>query len=81
LSGGTVATVVLTASLLTLLPFDRASAQVAAGKKMGTSSTAVSRGYDYEHPEAQPSGETLDLAMYSRIREEGLDHSHVMVRA
>ena len=28
--------------------------------------------------EVQPATETLDLAMYQRIREEGLNHSHVM---
>jgi len=27
---------------------------------------------------AQPAGENLDLAMYQRIREEGLQHSHIM---
>src|ERR1035441_8115618 len=27
---------------------------------------------------AQPATETLDFAMYQRIREEGLSHSHVM---
>jgi carboxypeptidase Q len=35
-------------------------------------------GYDYRHPEAQPAAEALDLAMYGRIRVEGLTHSHVM---
>ncbi len=30
------------------------------------------------YAEIQPSSETLDLAMYQRIRDEGLNHSHVM---
>ena len=36
------------------------------------------RGYDYAHPEVQPAKETLDLTMYARIRDEGLNHSRVM---
>jgi carboxypeptidase Q len=35
-------------------------------------------GYDYDHSEAQPVTESLDLGMYARIRTEGLDHSHIM---
>jgi len=35
-------------------------------------------GYDYDHPPVQPSKETLDLTMYARIRDEGLNHSRVM---
>src|ERR1035441_51620 len=30
------------------------------------------------YAEVQPAIETLDLAMYQRIRDEGLNHSHVM---
>ncbi len=30
----------------------------------------------YDQP--QPATENLDLAMYQRIREEGLQHSHIM---
>ena len=30
------------------------------------------------YAEDQPAAETLDLAMYQRIRDEGLNHSHVM---
>jgi hypothetical protein len=30
------------------------------------------------YAEVQPATETLDLAMYQRIRDEGLNHSHVM---
>ena len=35
-------------------------------------------GYDYSHVETQPATESLDLGMYARIREEGLNHSHIM---
>ena len=35
-------------------------------------------GYDYGHVETQPTTESLDLGMYARIREEGLNHSHIM---
>ena len=35
-------------------------------------------GYDYANPEVQPAKETLDLSMYARIRDEGLNHSRVM---
>ena len=30
------------------------------------------------YAEVQPASETLDMAMYQRIRDEGLNHSHVM---
>jgi len=30
------------------------------------------------YAEVQPATETLDLGMYQRIRDEGLNHSHVM---
>jgi carboxypeptidase Q len=33
--------------------------------------------YDYAHPEVQPAKESLDLTMYARIRDEGLNHSRV----
>jgi carboxypeptidase Q len=35
-------------------------------------------GYDDAHPEVQPAKESLDLTMYARIRDEGLNHSRVM---
>src|SRR3954454_11024276 len=35
-------------------------------------------GYDYARPPAQPAKETLDLAAYGRIRDEGLNHSRIM---
>jgi hypothetical protein len=47
----------------------------ATGKDPAPSNPA---GYDYAHPETQPASEALDLAMYARIREEGLAHSHIM---
>jgi peptidase M28-like protein len=66
------------AIFLTLLPCSQAGAQAAASKKADKSAAPASRGYDYDHPETQPAKEDLDLAMYARIREEGLDHSHIM---
>jgi hypothetical protein len=56
-----------------------AQAQSAKSKKAqpSTAEQAAKR-YDYEHPEAQPATENLDLEMYGRIRVEGLDHSHIM---
>jgi carboxypeptidase Q len=36
------------------------------------------RGYAYGRAEPQPATESLDLDMYARIREEGLNRSHVM---
>src|SRR6202453_949567 len=45
----------------------------------GTSKTTTDvHGYDYGHVETQPATESLDLGMYARIREEGLNHSHIM---
>jgi carboxypeptidase Q len=35
-------------------------------------------GYEYGQAEKQPATESLDLGMYARIREEGLNHSHIM---
>jgi carboxypeptidase Q len=66
------------AMFLMLFPFSRAAAQSPANKRAETSAETASRGYDYEHPEPQPAKEDLDLGMYARIREEGLDHSHLM---
>jgi hypothetical protein len=50
----------------------------AADKKPSVEKKAPQHGYDYEHPALQPLTENLDLAMYSRIREEGLNHSRIM---
>jgi hypothetical protein len=56
-----------------------AQAQSAKSKKAQPSTAEqAAKGYDYEHPEAQPATEDLDLEMYGRIRVEGLDHSHIM---
>ncbi len=43
-----------------------------------TNTTTNVHGYDYGHVETQPATESLDLGMYARIREEGLNHSHIM---
>jgi len=43
-----------------------------------TKTTTDVHGYDYGHVETQPATESLDLGMYARIREEGLNHSHIM---
>ncbi|MFZ0304649.1 MAG: M20/M25/M40 family metallo-hydrolase [Terracidiphilus sp.] len=51
---------------------------VAADKpKTKTSAPATTAVVD-PYTEVQPVTETLDLAMYQRIRDEGLNHSHVM---
>ena len=61
-----------------LLSFSCLPAQVTKNKKVQTAAQSQTHGYDYEHPEAQPAVEALDLNMYFRIRKEGLDHSHIM---
>src|SRR5580658_4528480 len=61
-----------------LFPISSMSATDAQDKKTTGGEKPAQRGYDYEHPLAQPLQESLDLAMYGRIREEGLNHSHVM---
>jgi carboxypeptidase Q len=61
-----------------LLLFDPTFAARAADKKMSVEKKTPQHGYDYEHPALQPLTENLDLAMYSRIREEGLSRSHIM---
>jgi carboxypeptidase Q len=55
-----------------------AHAQSAKSKKTPPVAAEPSKGYDYEHPEAQPATENLDMEMYGRIRLEGFDHSHIM---
>jgi carboxypeptidase Q len=49
---------------------------VAADKKSKDAKADDSAKPSYELP--QPATETLDLTMYQRIRDEGLQHSHVM---
>lgn len=73
-----LAKTVAIAIFLTLLSCSQAGAQTAASKKADKSAAPVSQGYDYGHPETQPAKEDLDLGMYARIRQEGLDHSHIM---
>jgi carboxypeptidase Q len=59
-------------------------ALIAAGMILSAASLHASNkpaelhGYDYTRGETQPATESLDLGMYTRIREEGLTHSHVM---
>jgi carboxypeptidase Q len=48
------------------------AAQTGSGKKKGAAMDAPPAGL------TQPAVETLDLGMYSRIRDEGLNHSRVM---
>jgi carboxypeptidase Q len=48
-----------------------------AADKPKPKATAPSAAAD-PYSEVQPATETLDLAMYQRIRDEGLNHSHVM---
>ncbi len=49
-----------------------------ANQSRKPSNPVPARGYDYGHPEPQPAAESLDLGMYTSIREEGFNHSHVM---
>jgi len=51
-------------------------ALVAAEKKSKETKTSEPSKPSYELP--QPAVENLDLTMYQRIREEGLQHSHIM---
>src|SRR5208337_374819 len=62
-------------ALSTLLISLSLSFSVAAADKAKTKSSAANQP-SYELP--QPQRETLDLAMYQQIRDEGLAHSHVM---
>jgi hypothetical protein len=68
----------LVAFACTVLLFYPTFVACAADKKPSVEKNAGQHGYDYEHPVLQPLRENLDLAMYSRIREEGLNHSHIM---
>jgi len=60
------------AAVLLLVSLNAAAAQ----KKSKETKTEEPSKPSYELP--QPATETLDLTMYQRIREEGLNHSHVM---
>ena len=61
-------------ALATLLLFAFAPMRAADKKPAATPAPAATDPY----AEVQPATETLDLAMYQRIRDEGLNHSHVM---
>jgi carboxypeptidase Q len=50
----------------------------AANQSGKANKPAEVHGYDYAHLAIQPATESLDLGMYARIREEGLNHSHIM---
>jgi len=67
-----IATIALSFLLLS------SSCLLAQVTKNKTPAPSQPHGYDYEHPEAQPAVEALDLNMYFSIRKEGLDHSHIM---
>jgi carboxypeptidase Q len=60
------------ATVLLLVSFNATAAQ----KKSKETKTEEPSKPSYELP--QPATETLDLTMYQRIREEGLNHSHIM---
>ncbi len=66
----------VTAGTLLSTAFLQTSASADQARK--PTKPAETRGYDYSHVETQPSTESLDLAMYARIREEGFNRSHVM---
>ena len=48
------------------------------GRKTKTEAGSCAPAAVDPYTEVQPATETLDLAMYQRIRDEGLNHSHVM---
>jgi carboxypeptidase Q len=70
-------TIVAGALSLTMLSLGGAHAQTGT-RKATRGVPAAPHGYDYERPEGQPATENLDLDMYTRIRVEGIEHSHVM---
>ncbi len=49
-----------------------------AKSELKTTKSPEVHGYDYSHAPVQPATEALDLGMYSRVRDEGLNHSHIM---
>jgi hypothetical protein len=61
-------------AFILLLAFATASAL--AQRKTSTPEDKPSKAEPYDQP--QPARENLDLTMYQRIREEGLQHSHIM---
>ncbi len=67
----------VTAGTLLSAGFLHPSANADQARKETPKTTEI-RGYDYAHPEPQPSTESIDLSAYARIREEGFHHSHIM---
>jgi hypothetical protein len=63
---------------LRLLPAILLCATVALFAADKSKSTAAAAAAPDPYAEVQPATETLDLNMYQRIRDEGLNHSHVM---
>src|SRR5689334_1648692 len=61
--------------LLPAVMFSAAVFLYAADKPKTTSATTAAVD---PYAEVQPATESLDIGMYQRIREEGLNHSHVM---
>src|SRR5579864_6581567 len=74
--GLSLAPAILLLVLSQLLPGSAAASE--QSKKSHEVTSPAPRGYDYAHPEVQPAKETLDLTMYARIRDEGLNRSRVM---
>jgi carboxypeptidase Q len=67
--------------LILILPFSASGADSKSDKKARDKDTASAGNNDASKPSyelPQPATETLDLTMYQRIRDEGLQHSHVM---
>jgi carboxypeptidase Q len=62
----------VTLSLATALPFAAMATDKAKSEKAKPAAEVD------PYAEVQPATETLDLAAYQRIRDEGLNHSHVM---
>ena len=65
--------VCLAAGFLLVVPFPGSVSAAEKPKAAAPAPAAVD-----PYAEVQPATETLDLNMYQRIREEGLNHSHVM---
>ncbi|MGA8774593.1 MAG: M20/M25/M40 family metallo-hydrolase [Terriglobales bacterium] len=69
--------IILVLCLMAPLAVVAADANKADAHKERTASSAASAAVP-SYEQAQPAKEELDYAMYDRIREEGLRHSHVM---
>jgi len=65
-------------SLLSLSPLSgHTQPQVSTASTQPTPAVRAA-GYSYTNPGLQPAQETLDLSAYSRIRDEGFNHSRIM---